>query len=298
MSIETLPRDKTRQRHGIDHDGDNFPLIEIHNAAASATVSLYGGQMLSYRPRGQLHDMLFLSSKSYFETNKAIRGGIPICWPWFGARSDGRPGANHGFARTSQWTLTSVEKPSDRLTRLRLTLSDSPESWPVWPYYFELELIASIGASLCLELVSRNTGYKPFSLTQALHAYFLVGDIAKTRLTGLEGRDFIDKMDDNRGKSQVGPLTVSKAIDRVYEHQDTPLSIHDEAFQQSIQILPSGNHNAIVWNPWHMATGTLPDLQENDYQRFLCVEPGNALANSITLRPGGECRLRSEFVLS
>ena len=164
----------------------DLPFIHIANVHAEAQVSVYGGQVLRFQPHETHRDLLFVSRQATYQTGKAIRGGVPVCWPWFGPdpQALGRP--NHGLARTRLWSVADTAALPEGATRLTLVLTDTAETRTVWPHSFELRLEITVGATLRLSLTTRNTGDRPFAITQALHTYFAVGDVAQATVDGLD----------------------------------------------------------------------------------------------------------------
>ncbi|MDD5461315.1 MAG: D-hexose-6-phosphate mutarotase [Methylococcales bacterium] len=272
-----------------------FPFILISNRSATALISIYAGQVLSFQPIDEDEDLLFLSQKSYYDEGKSIRGGIPVCWPWFGDAPSNVQGPIHGFVRKRLWEFLGAEAVTDFETRVRLGLIRSDSSETLWPQAFALELVISVGDSLTLELITRNTGNKAFSITEALHTYFLVGNIKQVKVLGLENTQYLDKLDNFLQKSQVGAVTVSEEIDRIYIDVKNELVIDDPAFDRLIRISSAGNKTAVVWNPWIDTTLETTDLEKNDYKRFLCVETGNVAHHVVQVPPGGESSLLANF---
>lgn len=276
----------------IEH---GFTYIEINNSKAHATISTYAGQVLSYRPKNQQHDLLFVSDKAYYEEGKAIKGGIPVCWPWFGADPDGQGRPAHGFVRNRQWEVTGSESLADGSTRVVLSLTDSAETRNIWPHPFRLDVEITVGDSLGVVLVTHNTGDERITISQALHTYFRVGDIGKVRVLGLEGTDYLDKVAGSSRKTQAGPVTISGEVDRIYTGVSSDLTIDDAAFGRSIRIASSGCSTAVVWNPWIEVAKSMADLDDGDYIRMICLESANAGPETIDIPAGGEYRLEAEY---
>src|SRR3989339_521616 len=172
-----------------------FPMAEITAKGGSARVSVYAGQVLSYRADGQAEDLMFLSEKAYYAPGKAIKGGTPICWPWFGPDPEGKGRPGHGIARNRMWELLGGEVHKDGRVTVRLGFGDSAETRAVWPHAFFLVLAVTVGPTLRLALTTRNTGAEAFPLTQGLHTYFRVGDIAQVQVRGLEDVLYLDNLD-------------------------------------------------------------------------------------------------------
>jgi len=296
MDIEQLNTD-----FGIDGQlkfvrghGD-LPFIEISNESATALISIYGAQVLSYQPIDAADDLLFLSEQSCYEPGKAIRGGIPICWPWFGPEPQELNGMNHGFVRNNFWTVINVSALSPFETKVTLQFTQSNLTESTWPYEFSLELEVSIGSELSLELLSRNLGNQAFTITQAFHTYFKVGNIDQVKILGLEGLTYLDKCDEYIQKDQTEVLTINTEVDRIYNGLEKSLIIDDVALNRRIEISSSSHKTTVVWNPWVIKSANLKDLAPESYQTFVCLETGNVESNDIEILPNSEYRFRSQF---
>lgn len=271
-----------------------LPMIQVKTSKATALISVYAGQVLSFKPANEFEDMMFLSEKAYYQDGKAIKGGVPICWPWFGADPQGK-GPAHGFVRNRLWHLVATEETANGDIEVTLGLTDTPETLAIWPYSFVLTQEIVIGNSLNLSLTTRNTGTGKFSITQAFHTYFKVGDIAQTQVLGLEGCAYTDKADNGTQKQQLGAVTINSEVDRIYTNAGSTLTIEDGALQRSIQITSQGSKTAVVWNPWQKISREMADLEDNDYQRLLCVETTNAASDSVEVDPDNECRIMANY---
>jgi glucose-6-phosphate 1-epimerase len=269
----------------------------IHNDLASATVSLYAGQVLSWQPRPAQHDVLFLSERAFFQPGKAIKGGVPLCWPWFGPDPQGRGRPAHGFARTSQWEVLNTAALENGATQLLLglQLNDATRAW--WSGAIEAQLEIVAGTTLRLTLTTFNRDRQPIELTQALHTYFAVGDIGQTAVHGLGGRTYLDKAEGGREKVQSGAVTIAAEVDRIYTGVDGDLEIHDAAWNRVIHIHAGGSASAVVWNPWKDIAAGMADLGDEDYRRMICVETANAGPDIVTIAPGAEYTLVAEYAV-
>ena len=278
----------------IEH---GFTYIEVNNARAHATISTYSGQVLSYRPKSQPDDLLFVSEKAYYEDGKAIKGGIPVCWPWFGADPDdlGRPA--HGFVRNRQWEMIASESLADGSTKVVLGLADSDKTREIWPHPFRLSIEITVGDSLKVSLVTHNTGDESVTISQALHTYFYVGDINKVQVLGLDGTEYLDKVDGFAQKIQTGPVTVDSEVDRIYKGVKGDLVIDDASLGRKIRITSRGCSTAVVWNPWAEIAASMADLEDDDYTRMICVETANAGPETIEIAAGGEYCLEAEYII-
>ena len=278
----------------IEH---GFTYIEINNAKAHATISTYSGQVLSYRPKSQKDDLLFVSDRAYYEDGKAIKGGIPVCWPWFGADPDdlGRPA--HGFVRNRQWEVTGSESLANGSTKVLLGMVDSDETRKIWPHTFKLSIEITVGDSLKVALVTHNSGDESIIISQALHTYFYVGDISKVQVLGLDGIDYIDKVDGFAEKTQSGPVTITGEVDRIYKGVTGELVIDDASLGRRIRIASRGCSTAVVWNPWSEIAASMGDLDDDDYKKMICVEAANAGPETVEIAAGSEYRLEAEYTI-
>ena len=296
MNTEQLNRDHAiaGQLKFIDGKG-GLPMIQINSAKASALISIYAGQVLSYKPVNESADLMFLSEKAYYQAGKAIKGGSPICWPWFGPDPEemGRPG--HGFVRNRLWKMVSTSVTNDGDIKVILGLEDSAETKNIWPYSFVLTQEITVGQSLNLEMITKNTGAETFAITQAFHTYFNIGDIGQTKVLGLEGCQFIDKVDNSAQKLQTGAIMINSEVDRIYLDVKNTQTIEDAALNRRICITSKGNATAVVWNPWEKIASEMADLQDNDYQRFICVETTNAAGDIIEVKPNSNARLVTNY---
>lgn len=275
-----------------------FPVLDVTTEKSRAKVSIHAGQVLSFHPVGQSDDLLFLSKTAYYAPDKAIKGGVPICWPWFGPDPDGKGRPGHGFVRNRPWNLLGAEELSDGRIQVRLGLSDSDETRAVWDHAFELELQATIGATLDVALITRNLGAEPFPLSQGLHTYLAIGDIDQVRVQGLDGRTYIDNMNGGTQKVQQGAVSIQGEEDRLYTGVDGILEVEDTALNRRITIKPRGSASAVVWNPWAATAASMGDLGDDDYKVMLCVETNNAGPDVVQVAPGGEYCMAAEYALS
>ena len=278
----------------IEH---GFIYIEINNSKAHATISTYSGQVLSYRPKDQQHDLLFVSDKAYYEDGKAIKGGIPVCWPWFGPDPDdlGRPA--HGFVRNRQWSMSASESLADGSTRVVLSLTDNDATRAIWPHPFRLDIEITVGDSLRVALLTHNSGDQSVTISQALHSYFQVGDIGQVRVLGLDGTDYLDKVDGAVRKTQAGPVTIAGEVDRIYTGVTGELVIDDESLGRKVHITSRGCSTAVVWNPWADIAASMGDLDDDDYRKMICVETANAGPETVEIAAGDTYRLEAEYTI-
>ncbi len=262
---------------------NGLPVASLVNRYGACEISLYGGHVLAYRPVGH-GPVLFLSQRSHFEPGKPIRGGIPLCWPWFGPHPDDPSRPLHGFARVSQWVLHKTEYSND-VTELTLSLTDSELTRRAWPFAFDLTLSVRLDERLNLDLTTENRDAKPFTLTQAFHPYLLVRDIGGVAVYGLDGAPFLDRLD-SRVETHTGPLAIRSEIDNLFDPPEPKVALHDSGLKRTLAISYAGTTKLMVWNPWVDKSRAMPDFGDDEYKRMLCLEPANAADAAVTLNPG------------
>ncbi len=267
-------------------------VAELRNPFATAQIALHGGHVLSYQPAGQA-PVLWVSSHSRYEPGTAIRGGIPVCWPWFADHPSDATKPAHGLARTATWEVVQALTNAWGAGQLRLRLEPNAATRALWPFSFRLELVVTVGAVLEVELMAGNTGHEPFRCTAALHSYFAVRDATQVRVRGLEGRRYIDKVDGGRTKVQEGAVTISGEVDRVYLDSDGACAIEDPVAGRRIEIAKSGSRSTVVWNPGPEKARRMRDFGDEEYRETVCVETANVGEDIVTIAPGGEHRLRA-----
>ena len=260
--------------------------VRLTSPAAQATIYLQGAHLTEWTPTGH-KDVLFLSQRSDLAPGKPIRGGIPIIFPWFGPRHDGKHGPSHGFARTSEWQLAFAALSGDDVD-LTFTLAPSEASRTLGFDGFRVALRMIIGRTLRLEFtVANDPASRPLVFEEALHTYFAVGDITKSTVTGLGSTAYIDKRDEMKRKVQLeGPMSLTATTDRVYLNTTATCTIQDAAGHRRITVAKSGSNSTVVWNPWTEVAVTLPDMEPEGWRTMLCVETANVDVNSVTLAPG------------
>ena len=276
------------------HFANDFKYLEIVNASAHAKIALQGAHLFHYEIIGG-DPLIWLSKRSFFETGKVIRGGVPVCWPWFGKHPTNSELPQHGFARNSVWELQETEEINEHTTKVILRLQHSAESLQMWPYKFELLLTITIGRTLSLALTSKNSDTQAFEITAALHSYFAIGNIGNVHVEGLAGKSYFDKVTKQKQKQQ-GNVTISKEVDRIYLEVEYPVTLHDKT--RTININALGSYSAIVWNPWKENCVSMADMKDDAYKTMLCIEAANAPGDAIQLEPGEEHTLTSVISLN
>ena len=267
-------------------DAGGYPVLALRNDHASARVALQGAHVLDFTPRGQ-KPVLWMSRRAVFAAGKAVRGGVPVCWPWFGPHPSDASKPAHGFARTAAWSLASAKRTPDGGHEAVFRLPAGAGAAVGWTAPVDLTLTVTVGTALKMLLAARNAGAAPVVLGGALHSYFAVGDVSRARVTGLDGRPYVDQLNPAARTVQAGPVLFAAETDRVYDDPGPACAVEDPAWGRRIVIEKSGSRSTVVWNPWTEKARRMADLGEDQFRDFVCVETANALADVVAVAPGG-----------
>ena len=260
--------------------------VEIDTPLAHGEIYLHGAHVTSWRPAGS-EEVIFLSTKSRWEESQAIRGGIPVCFPWFRGKADDPRAPAHGFVRTRSWQLYSiVENRAGVAVTMFIESDEQTRRW--WPGEFRLVHRVTFGSELKLELTCINTGGTQVHFEEALHTYSRVADVKDVCLQGLDGIRFLDNTDANKEKVQVGNLTVASQTDDAFMNTQNTVDLLDPRMDRRIGLQKSNSTTTVVWNPWQEGARRLQDLGEGEWMQFLCVEASNIMGAAVTLAPGQE----------
>ncbi len=261
-----------------------FPVLDVSHPRCSGSIALLGAHVMEWTPARQ-KPVLFMSDKAVFAEGEPIRGGLPVCWPWFGGRED-LP--SHGFARLRFWDFVRGEDSAEGV-ELVFRLHGNGDLG--WPYPFELTLNVHLGETLAVALEMKHLGESTVEISAALHTYLRVGAIEQTRVEGLAGSHYLDSLDDHRKRSQVGAVIFDREVDRVYL-ADGDVRVADPVWQRTLDIDKSGSRATVVWNPWIEKSKRLADLPDDAYHDFLCIEAANTSGDVVRLAPQGTHLLR------
>ena len=272
-------------------DVNGLPVIDISTAAATARIAVQGGQVLEWQPAGQ-QPVIWVSRAAVYQAGKGVRGGVPVCWPWFGAGEPGKPA--HGFVRTRMWQVRATGQDAHG-TFVRLGIKDAADTRAIWDHAFDLELAVHVGATLTMELITHNTGSAPMRITDALHTYFRTGDIGDTEVLGLDQSVYQDKVSGQDNQMQTGPVVFAGETDRIYLDTQADCIIQDKRLGRRIRIAKQGSNTTVVWNPWTEKEKTFADMAAGEYRDMLCVETCNAATDVIVLQPGEKHSLLAEL---
>ncbi|GAA6135780.1 D-hexose-6-phosphate mutarotase [Oceaniserpentilla sp. 4NH20-0058] len=267
---------------------DELDCLHINHPDFFAEICLQGAQLTQFKHRLQ-GDFLWLSPTVQYKQGQSLRGGVPICWPWFGILDKNPssvtdcvngPQGSHGFARNQCWELSNITETQDSVM-IELTLKHSQQSLAVWPFKFELTCRFTFSEKLTIELITQNLDEKVFTISQALHTYFPVDDISTVSIHGADSHKYVDALDDWQIKHQQQAIQFNQEVDRIYlGNIEYKFKSEHECFE-----LNSNSHSSVVWNPWINKSKTLSQFPDDAYQSMLCIENANVLDDVITVKP-------------
>jgi D-hexose-6-phosphate mutarotase len=264
--------------------------IDVTTKFSTAEIYLHGAHVTRFQKNGE-PPLLFMSAKSLFAPDKAIRGGVPICFPWFGSRA-GLPA--HGFARITEWELVATRALPDGGVRVHLQMPENAGGANA--FGGKVEYVVTVNESLTMELQITNQSAEPLIFEECLHAYFSVGDINDVAITGLKGATYLDKTDNNTRKIESSDaIKIVSETDRVYLDTTGAVEILDANLRRRIRVEKSNSASTVVWNPWSAKAKAMADFGDEEFLQMVCVEAGNVGQNQITLAPGKTSALKVEL---
>lgn len=269
--------------------------LKLEAAEGEAHAFLHGGQVSHFQPKGE-RPVLWLSRESRFERSHAIRGGVPVCFPWFGAKAEDAQAPMHGFARILPWDLVEVTRDSSGRLEARLQLTAEAAARGGFETELGVSLTIGVGRSLRLTLAVHNAGAAPARFEEALHSYFAVSDVEQVRVHGLEGTSYLDKTQAMaRKRGAAGPVAISAETDRVYLDTTATVTIEDPGWSRRIAIKKTGSASTVLWNPWVAKARAMPDFGDDEWPQMLCVETANVGEQAKTLAPGETHAMTAEL---
>ncbi len=285
-------RDELDERFGLrdalrfDDGPGGLTRATITTDAATAEIYLQGAHLTQWQPASAEHPVLFLSAKSNFTAGKAIRGGVPLVFPWFAERKGGLPGGMHGFARTLPWEVVATERRPDGVA-LSFKLLPSQTTRDLGFDHFILVYEVVIGETLTLKLEVENVGDSALTFEEALHAYYRVSDVRQVEVSGLGDTDYLDRADNAKRKHlAAGAIRFAGETDQLHLNTQSAVTISDAAWRRRIVIEKRGSESTVVWNPWIEKAARLTDFGDDEWTGMVCVEPANAAENAVTVQPG------------
>jgi glucose-6-phosphate 1-epimerase len=270
----------------IAADEHGLPRIEVNNQHASAQIYLHGAHVTRFTPRGA-QPVLWMSAKSFFDPAKPIRGGVPICWPWFGPHPSDSTLPAHGFVRSRAWTLVETSALHDGRTRVVLGLTSDDSTLKLWPHAFALRFTITVGSTIDLDLRIDNPGAALFTCAEALHTYLTVGDARQISISGLSGTTYVDKLRQAQRFTDAGDVTITAETDRVYLNTAATCTVRDPLLGRQLVIAKDGSQATVVWNPWIAKAKAMADFGDDEWPGMVCVETVNALDHTLTIPAGG-----------
>jgi glucose-6-phosphate 1-epimerase len=289
--------DELNARFGL-RDGDRDALrfeageggltrAKIATQAATAEIYLQGAHVTLWQPVSAQRPVLFMSAKSHFAEGKAIRGGVPLVFPWFADRTGGLPGPAHGFARTLPWEVVAAEQRAEGVA-LSFKLLPNQTTRDLGFDHFVLIYEVVVGATLTLALGVENVGDTPLTFEEALHAYYSIGDVRQVEVSGLEDTDYLDRADNAKPCHQgAGAIRFAGETDQLHLNTQSAVTISDPTWRRRIAIEKRGSESTVVWNPWIAKAARMADFGDEEWPHMVCVEPANAAKNAVTVQPGG-----------
>jgi glucose-6-phosphate 1-epimerase len=260
--------------------------IVVSSPSAFAEIYLQGAQVTHFQPADQ-QPIIWMSKSSNFEPNKAIRGGVPICFPWFGPRAGDPQAPMHGFVRVRPWDIESITKSNNGTVVATLILKSDEATKKFWSADFVIRHIISIGSTLEMKLEVRNTSSQSFKFEEALHTYFGIADINKISVEGLGGVKYLDKVDSMNMKDQRDPLIkFTGETDRVYLDTQATCIIDDPIKKRKIEVAKNNSNTTVVWNPWIAKAKAMADFGDEEWREMVCVETVNSGKSAVELAAG------------
>lgn len=269
-----------------------LPCVDVNTPAVSGRVYFQGAHVTAWKPKGTA-DVLWTSAKSNWEAGKPIRGGVPLCFPWFGPNAADATLPLHGFARLLPWELEATRAGDAGKVALVMVLRSSPATKTWWPHDFELRHRITFGDQLIMKLEVLNTGSAPFEIEEAQHTYFTIGDARQVQITGCEDVEYVDKVDNKKIKTQEGLVTFSGETDRVYTDARASNILIDPVLKRRITIQKTDSRSTVIWNPWINKSKAMPDFGDDEWTGMCCIETANVADAAVTVNPGQTHQMRT-----
>lgn len=260
-------------------------IAHIENDSATASISLFGGQVLTWQPKRAADPVLWMSQLAKFDAKNAIRGGVPICWPWFGKHPSAAAAPSHGYARLCAWDLDHITSLVDGRAEVVMSLPQSAQSGDHRLADLSLSARILVGDTLEVALTTHNKSAVPVRVTEGFHTYFHVSDIAGVQVTGLNDCEYVDLIDNDRKRHQAGAIGFAGEVGRVFVSCDRTCTIEDRQLGRVIRVASSGSQSVAVWNPGLNTASKMTDLGSEGWRTMVCVETANALENALVIAP-------------
>ncbi|MBF0281798.1 MAG: D-hexose-6-phosphate mutarotase [Zetaproteobacteria bacterium] len=275
---------------------DGFIFMAVNSELCDATIAVQGAHLMTWVPCGE-EPVIWLSPVAILAKGKSIRGGVPICWPWFGAHSSNSHFSGHGFARTVDWKVCSVALLDDGRIEVAFEIADIPSEQ--WSKDVPATMKMVLGEALEISLITHNHGHETVTVGDALHTYFCVDDIEAVAIQGFDGCTYLDKVGESARYVQEGDVNISREVDRIYFDQGQDIVIDDHNLARQIRIEKRNSHSSIVWNPWIDKSIKMGDFGSDiGYRKMVCVESANADIDVVDLAAGATHELWVRYSVS
>jgi len=283
VSPSSLDKINAAQGVSLTQKNGSYPILEIQNAKALASIALHGAHLLDFTPIDQ-PAVIFTSDSAIYKEGKAIRGGVPICWPYFNAHPTQEDFPAHGIARNRFWELLSIASEDDCHTLVfEMPIHDEDLSIIGGPC--RLTATFEITDTLQISLSTKNTGTADLVIGGALHTYFKIGSISDTSVSGLNAVSNLDTLTGHTA-IQNGSIVIDQEYDRIFIPSREATTIHDTSNNREIIVTKENSCATTVWNPWIEKSSTMADLGNDDYLSFLCIEAINWREDLQCISPG------------
>lgn len=296
----TMTHEELNEKFGIDgaavfeQGQGGLTRLALQTPRGRAAVYLHGAHVAEFTP-AEHEPVLWMSDHSEFAPGKPIRGGIPVCFPWFGAHPSDPSLPNHGIVRLHEWRVERVWKLDSGAVAARFAFESDGETQQVWPHDFFLQLTMSVADRLGVRLEVYNSGAEAFTVTEALHTYLGVSSVDEVWIDGLNNTEYVDTVPDSRPRhTQHGTVEFAQETDRVYLDTAAPCMLRDRGLDRTIRIDKRGSQSTVVWNPWVDKASRMPDFGDDEWQTMVCIETANALRNAVTVEPGSTHTMETE----
>lgn len=260
----------------IESGNGGLDRLAIATNLAQAHIYLLGAHVSHFQPRGH-EPVLFMSDASWFEVGKPIRGGVPVCFPWFGQHASDPSLPNHGTVRQVLWTLDSVTRDNQGVVTAALSLATDR---------FRIVHRVRVADTLRMELEVTNTGSDVFEFEEALHTYFAVSDVRQISIEGTQGLPYLSKVEGGMKQQPNEPIRITAETDRVYTNTTATCVIHDPGLRRRIVNEKTNSQTTVIWNPWVAKSKAMPDFGDDEWPGMMCIETANARENAVRLPPG------------
>jgi glucose-6-phosphate 1-epimerase len=279
-------------------DENGMQYLEVDNPLCTAKIALQGAHVMHWQPKFLPEPVLWLSSNARYIKGRSIRGGVPICWPWFGAHPTDSSYCPHGFARVIPWRIIDIDATPTGATRIMLEMLETEEAKRQLSYPYALTITITVGRRLRVDMSTTNKADHPFVIGEAFHTYLNVSDIANVKITGMQDCVYADKMLKYQREVEHNALKFDGEFDRVYVDHSSDCTVHDTGYNRLIHVSKSGSDTTVVWSPGAEKANAMADMGEKDeWRKMVCVETTNALDNMVVINPGRTHVISAEYVI-